>query len=85
MNNFLKLIPTSLILMFVSSFITQKAIDLKAKDTNDFGRDDAAGNFLLSLSPAILAVDGTNENSFRKIVQVVYTAAGNYLNAAATN
>lgn len=51
----------------------------KNKDANDEGADDAFGNVLIALAPAVAALDEGNETAFKKALRVVYATLGNYL------
>lgn len=51
----------------------------KGKDKNETGADDAFGNVLIALAPAVDAIDDGNETAVKKALNVVYTTLGNYL------
>jgi hypothetical protein len=51
----------------------------KNKDVNLVGADDAFGNVLISLAPAVDALDDGNETAFRKGLEITYKTLGNYL------
>ncbi len=51
----------------------------KNRDDNTTGSDDAFGNVLIALAPAVDALDDGNETAFRKGLEVVYRTLKNYL------
>lgn len=52
----------------------------KNKDENETGTDDAFGNVLIAMAPAIEAITiGGNETAFKKALRGVYITLGNYL------
>ena len=51
----------------------------KGRDANNSGSDDAFGNVLIALAPAIEAIDGNNETALRKALKVAHKTIGNYL------
>ena len=82
MTSFLKFIPLSIILMFVSSYLVKRATELQNADGNSTGRDDATANVLLALAPCLLLIDESgNENAFRKTLMTIRKTIDAYLTA----
>jgi hypothetical protein len=52
---------------------------MKGKDENSSGADDAFGNVLIALAPAIDAFEDNNQTALKKALEVVYKTLGNYL------
>jgi hypothetical protein len=52
---------------------------LKKKDTDAIGRDDAVGNILIALAPAIDAFSSGNESAVKKALRAARIAIDNYL------
>lgn len=59
--------------------LTSIGNDLKNKDTNDTGKDDAAGNILIAAGPAIEAWESGNGNALRKALIAIRAAIDKYL------
>lgn len=51
----------------------------KGKDANETGGDDAFGNVLIALAPAIGAMDDNNETAVKKALKVVRDTIDGYL------
>ena len=80
----LKFFTPSMILMFLPTMLLQLGNYFKNKDANDTGTDDAAGNLLIALAPAVMALDTKNENSFRKALTIARDTINNYLDLPTT-
>lgn len=67
--------------LFLPAGLAALASKLKAKDANDIGADDAFGNLLMELSPAIpeLIKGNVNDNLGDKIFAAIYKVAKTYL------
>lgn len=75
----LKSLGPKTLLSFLPMILTMIGNDLKNKDANDTGSDDAAGNILIAAAPAIDAFETGNGTSLRKSLVAVRTAIDNYL------
>ena len=84
MNEFLKMmlknLPVGVLLTIVVPLVCNKVgKDLKSKDANDFGKDDAAGNLFITFGTAFASYDEQNENAFRKALKITRDAIDKYL------
>lgn len=70
MDFILKFIPKEMLAMAISMLLMKYGTELKNKDADEKGADDEAGNFMLALAPAILALDSKNENAKRKAYRI---------------
>lgn len=78
--DFLKYLPTSMILGLFPMLLIKLGVSFKNKDDNETGTDDAFGNVLIAMAPAVeaVAIPG-NEKAFKKALRAVYITLGNYL------
>lgn len=79
MKELIKLMSVAALLTILPIILTKVGIDFKNKDSNATGSDDAFGNVLISLAPAIEAFNTGNENAKRKILITIKTTIDNYL------
>jgi hypothetical protein len=78
----LKYLPLNIILGFVPMLLIKIGNDLKSKDTNTTGADDAFGNVLIALAPAVVALESGNDTAIKKALKAAYITLGNYLGYA---
>ena len=74
-----KNMPVSALIIFLPMLLEKVGRSFKNKDDNDTGNDDATGNVLIALGPALLAVASSNEPAKKKAFEVIYQTLGNYL------
>jgi hypothetical protein len=67
------------LLMLLPVMLVQVGNYLKNKDANATGSDDAFGNVLIAMAPAVDAVATSNENSLKKALRAVKITIENYL------
>lgn len=79
MDFLLKQLSPKLLLGLLPMILVKVGNWFKGKDANDTGADDAFGNVLIALAPAVDALDDGNETAFKKALNVVYATLGNYL------
>lgn len=77
----LKNISPNMLLMLLPMLLVKAGTWLKNKDANSTGADDAFGNVLIAMAPAVEAVATTpqSENALKKALRGVYITLGNYL------
>jgi hypothetical protein len=80
MEFLLKSLSPKLLLGLLPMILLKLGNYFKGRDADEVGTDDAFGNVLIALAPAVEAIDGNNETAFRKALKVVHTTLGNYLN-----
>jgi hypothetical protein len=59
--------------------LTSIGNDLKNKDADSKGKDDAAGNILIAAAPAIEAYEADSGNALRKALKALVVAINKYL------
>lgn len=79
----LKNLPLSMVLPIVSVMLIRIGNSLKNSDDNETGNDDAAGNVLFALAPAIIAFESKNDSVVRKTLTTVRNTINNYLDSSA--
>lgn len=80
MDFLLKTLSPKMLLALLPMILIKVGNWFKGKDANTTGADDAFGNVLIALAPAIEAMEDNNETAFKKALKVVYETLGNYLN-----
>lgn len=75
----LKFMPVAMLYSVIAMLLIKLGNSLKNKDANASGADDAFGNVLIAMAPAVAALEDNNEKALRKALAVVYTTIGNYL------
>lgn len=70
---------TSFLLTLLIPVLMQVGNWFKNKDSNSIGKDDATGNLLIALAPALSAIVSGNENAFKKSLIVVRDTIDGYL------
>lgn len=75
----LKFIPTSMLYGVVAMLLVKLGNVVKSKDANDTGSDDAFGNVLIAMAPAVAALEDNNENAKRKALKATRDTIDNYL------
>lgn len=75
----LKFIPTSMLYGVVAMLLVKLGNVVKGKDANDTGSDDAFGNVLIAMAPAVAALEDNNENAKRKALKATRDTIDNYL------
>jgi hypothetical protein len=80
MDFLLKNLSPKLLLGLLPMILVKTGNYFKNKDANETGADDAFGNVLIALAPAVEALDDGNENAFKKALRVVNQTLSNYLN-----
>lgn len=70
---------TKFLLLLIPSVLLQVGSMFKDKDTNSTGKDDATGNILNALAPAISALANENESAFKKALIIVRDTINTYL------
>ena len=78
----IKALPVSALYGVISLLVTKLGISLKNKDANASGADDAAGDILIALAPAVAALEGNNDKALRKALTVVRSTIDNYLKSS---
>lgn len=81
MFQMLQFMPISMLYGVIAMALTKVGHYLKDKDPDNTGSDDAAGNVLLAMAPAIAALEGNNGNATRKALVVVRDTIDGYLKA----
>lgn len=79
MDFLLKQLSPKLLLGLLPMILIKVGNWFKNKDANTTGADDAFGNVLIALAPAVDALDDGNETAFKKALNAVYITLGNYL------
>ena len=79
MEFILKSLSAKMLLGLLPMILIKTGNWFKGKDPNDSGGDDAFGNVLIALAPAVDAMDDGNETAVKKALRVVHTTLGNYL------
>lgn len=74
-----KSMPVSALIVFLPMLLEKVGKSFKNKDDNDTGNDDATGNVLIALGPAVAAVAMNNESAKKKAFEVIYKTLGTYL------
>lgn len=69
----------ALILSFLPMVLIKLGNYFKNKDDNTVGSDDAFGNVLIALAPAIAAIEGNDARALRKALVIVRDTIDNYL------
>lgn len=59
-----------MLLMFLPMLLMKLGSFFKNKDKNETGADDAFGNVLIALAPAVTAIGDGNENALQKTLRV---------------
>ena len=77
--NFFKGLSPQLLLGFLPMILIEIGNELKKKDTNNVGPDDAFGNVLIALAPAVSAWQMNNESALKKALRAVRDAINGYL------
>lgn len=77
--NILKYIPVGMLYGILGEGIARLGSYIRGKDANDTGSDDAFGNVLLSLAPAVSSWEDSNENAKRKALKAARDTIDNYL------
>lgn len=77
--NFLKFLSPTLLLAFLPQILIEVGNEFKKKDLNEVGSDDAFGNVLIALAPAVAAIQNKNENALKKSLRVVRDTLNGYL------
>ena len=80
MEFILKSLSPQLLLMLLPMLLLRAGAFFKNRDTNQSGSDDAFGNVLTALAPAVAAFEQNNDTAVKKYLRVVYETLGNYLN-----
>ena len=75
----LKFLPVSMLYSVIAMLLLKLGNVLRNKDSNTTGSDDAFGNVLIAMAPAVAALEVNNETALRKALLTVYTTIGNYL------
>ena len=73
-----------MILLFLPMMLLTLGNYFKNKDKNDTGTDDAAGNLLIALAPALSALETGSDSAFRKALAAARDTINNYLDLPAT-
>lgn len=81
MEQILKSLSPSLLLLLLPSLLIRLGNYYKNKDKNSTGADDAFGNVLIAAAPAVQAAADGNENAVKKALKIVRDVIDNYLNA----
>lgn len=79
MKDLIKVMSVSMLLAILPMILTKIGIDFKNKDVNTTGGDDAFGNVLIGMAPAVEAFNSSNENAKKKILAGVRDTIDNYL------
>ena len=79
MQEILKLFSPSMLLGLLPIICIKIGNYFKNKDDNATGVDDAAGNLLIALAPALDALDNGNESAFKKALRIVRDTIDSYL------
>lgn len=79
MDFILKSLSPKLLLALLPMIALKVGGYFKNKDANNTGSDDAAGNILIALAPALEALDSNNESAFKKSLRIVRDTITNYL------
>jgi hypothetical protein len=79
MEFLLKSLSPKLLLGLLPMVLFKVGNYFKGRDADDKGSDDAFGNVLIALAPAVDALDDNNQTAFRKALEITYKTLGNYL------
>lgn len=79
MDWIIKNLPISTLVSFMPFLLMKAGNAFKNKDDNTTGTDDAFGNVLIALAPALEAFNSGNNSAFRKALEVAHKTLGNYL------
>lgn len=79
MDFILKTLSPKMLLALLPMILIKVGNYFKNKDANSTGSDDAFGNVLIALAPAVDAMEDNNETAFKKALNAVYITLGNYL------
>lgn len=77
--NFLKFMSPAALLALLPMILASVGDAMKRKDIDEIGADDAFGNVLIALAPALSAFQSKNDLKFKKALEAVYQTLGNYL------
>lgn len=80
MWDWLRYIPMSALYEVLAILLLKYGNALKMKDTNAEGMDDALGNVMISIAPAIMAWQDKNESAVKKALRATRNAIDVYLN-----
>lgn len=75
----IKFLPVSMLYSVIAMLLIKLGNALKNKDANNTGTDDAFGNVLIAMAPAVAAIEANNDTALRKALLTIYTTIGNYL------
>lgn len=78
-----KNMPVSAIAMFLPMILNKVGKSFKDKDDNATGNDDAIGNVLIAMGPALAAVAVSDESGKKKAFEAIYKTLGAYLGKSA--
>ena len=79
MEFLLKSLSPKLLLGLLPMVLVKVGNYFKGRDVNETGSDDAFGNVLIALAPAVDALDDGNDTAFRKGLEIVHSTLGRYL------
>lgn len=79
LKQFFKYMPQSMVMMAASVVLEKAGRGLRDKDENSTGADDALGNVLLALAPAMAAYDEKQDKAFKKLLRVAWVTLGTYI------
>lgn len=79
MDFLLKTLSPKILLSLLPMILIKVGNWFKGKDANDTGADDAFGNVLIALAPALDAVDDGNEKALKKALRIVRDTIDGYL------
>lgn len=78
--NFLKFLSPAALLALLPMFLIEIGTSIKNKDDNSTGSDDAFGNVLIALAPALSSFGNRNDSKVKQALKAVRDTINNYLN-----